>query len=80
VACSKPDGFIQKEELSPAPLRHHCTTTPLEFAGADQPCLRRPSPTQQRLRGRIVDDAPIASEHAPLRNGDDLAEGRNAVL
>jgi hypothetical protein len=39
-----------------------------------------PAPAQQRFRRRIVDDATIAGEHAPLGYGDNLAEGRDAVL
>ena len=66
-------GFIEKEQLGPAPAAHHLAPPSPEFADAGQPRRARPALFQQGLGGGIVDDAAVAGEQAAMRIGDDLS-------
>src|SRR5262249_51399103 len=72
--------FIQKEKLGPASPAHHLAPPPLELADADQPGRAGPTPPEKGLGGGIMDDAAIAGEQPPMRVGDDVASGKDAVL
>jgi len=74
------DCLIEEEQLGPASACHHRAAPPLVFTAANEPSLGGPAPVQQSLRCRIVDDATIADERSPLRYGDNLAKGCDAVL
>src|SRR5580704_16376366 len=52
-------GFIQEEELGPAPAAHHLAPHPIERAETDDPGLARPAPAQKPPGRRVVDDAAI---------------------
>jgi hypothetical protein len=80
VTRRKGHGLVEEEKLGPAPASHDRAGPSLILATTRQPCLCRPPSGQQGLCHRIVDDATIAGEHAPLGDGDDLAEGCDAVL
>jgi len=80
VTRRKGHGLVEEEKLCPAPASHDQAAPSLILATTHQPCLCRPPSGQQGLCRRIVDDATIAGEHAPLGDGDDLAEGCDAVL
>ncbi len=80
VTRRKGHGLVEEETLGPGPTSHDGAASSLILAATHQPCLCRPPSGQQGLCHRIVDDATIAGEHAPLGDGDDLAEGCDAVL
>jgi hypothetical protein len=80
VARGKGHGLAEKEKLGPATASHDRAPPSPILATTHQPCLCRPPSGQQGLCRRIMDDATIAGEQAPLGDGDDLAEGCNAVL
>jgi hypothetical protein len=80
MARGECDGLIEKEQLGPTSPGHDDPAAPFVFAAADEPGFARPAPVQQGLCRRIVNDAAIAGEHAPLGYGHDLAEGCDAVL
>src|SRR5262249_38665252 len=80
VTRRKGYGLVEEEKLGPAPARHDRAAPSLILATTHQPCLCRPPSGQQGLCYRIVDDPTITGEHAPLGDGNDLAEGRDAVL
>src|SRR6185312_7295385 len=72
--------LVEEEQLGPTAATHHIPPHALVLADADDPGFRRPAARQQRPRPRSVNDAAIAHEHAALGNGDNLAEGRYAIL
>jgi signal peptidase I len=74
------DGFVEEEQLGPAPPAHDLAAHPPKFTGADDPGLVSPATFQQRARGRVVDDAAVTREQATLFDGDDVAEGSDAIL
>src|SRR5712671_1609394 len=80
MARRKSDGLIEEEQLGPASASYDRSAATFVLTATDEPGLGGPAPVQQRLRRRIVDDATIADEHAPLGYGDNLAEGCDAVL
>ena len=80
VTRRKGHGLVEEEKLGPAPPSHYRAASSLILATTHQPCLCRPPSGQQGLCHRIMDDTTIAGEHAPLGDGDDLAEGCDAVL
>src|SRR5215831_5558244 len=80
VTRRKSHGLVEEEKLGPAPASHDRAASSLILATTHQPRLCRPPSGQQGLCHRIMDDAPIADEHAPLGDGYDLAEGSDAVL
>jgi hypothetical protein len=80
MARRKSDGLIKEEQLGPASAGHDRSTTTFVPMATDEPGLGSPAPVQQGLRRRIVNNAAIAGEHAPLGNGNNLAEGGDAVL
>ena len=80
VTRGKRDRLIEKEQLGPASAGHNGAAAAFIFAAADEPGLGRPPPFQQSLRRRIVDDATIARERAPLGESHDLPEWCDAIL
>jgi len=80
MARRKSDGLIEEEQLGPASASHDRSAATFVLTATDEPGLGGPAPVQQRLCCRIVDDATVADEHAPLGYGDNLAEGCDAVL
>src|SRR5262249_1134742 len=80
MARRKSDGLIEEEQLGPASAGHDHSAAAFVVTAADEPGLGRPAPVQQGLGRRIMDDAAIAGDHAPLRNGDNLAERGDAGL
>ena len=74
------DRFIQEEELGPTAAAHHLAPPPLIVADTDEPCLGRPALLEQRLGRRVVNDAAVAREEAPLRYRDNVAERAYSVL
>src|SRR6185369_7317315 len=50
-------GFIQEEELGPAPAAHHPASHAFVGAETDDPGLARPAPAQKPPGERVMDDA-----------------------
>src|SRR5271163_2337916 len=73
VTCRQCDRLVQKEELGPTAAAHYLAPLPLIFGDTKQPCPGRPTPLQQRLGRRVMNDAAVAGEQTPLRDGDDIA-------
>src|SRR4029077_18657092 len=63
----------------PTSAAHDIAANTLIVAGADEPCLRRPVPRQQRACSGVMDDSPIAGEETALGRRNDFSEGRDAV-
>ena len=74
------DGFVEEEQLGPAAPAHDLAAHSPEITGADDPGLVSPATFQQRARGRVVDDAAVTREQATLFDGNDVAEGSDAIL
>src|ERR1700742_3584448 len=72
--------LIEKKQLGPALPAHYPAATAPKFQHADQPGRARPALAQQRFGRGIMDDAPVAGEHAAFRDSDDLARRQDAVL
>src|SRR4051812_24028196 len=49
VTCAESGGLVKKEQLGPAPPRHHRPPPVAEFTQANDPGRRRPALLQQRL-------------------------------
>jgi hypothetical protein len=67
MARRQRDGLVEEEQLGPASTGRDCPAAAFVFTAAHQPGLGGPAPPQQGLRCRIVNDATIANERAPLR-------------
>jgi hypothetical protein len=80
VTCRQRDRLVQKEKLGPTAAAHYLAPLPLIFGDTKQPCLGRPTPLQQRLGRRVMNDATVPSEQAALGYGDDIAERSHPVL
>jgi hypothetical protein len=80
MTCRQRDGLIEKEQLRPASPGHDHPAAALVLAAADEPGLGGPASLQQGPCRGIVDDAAVAGERAALGDGDNLAEGCDAVL
>jgi hypothetical protein len=80
MARSERNGLIKEEQLGPAPPGHDRSAAAFVLTAADEPSFGGPTPIQQGLRSRLVDDAAIAGEYAPLGYGKDLTEGCNTIL
>src|SRR5690606_38946484 len=85
VAGRQRRHLVEEEELRPAGAAvravaaHDRAAATLVFACADDPGFRRPSPAEQRLRRRVVDDAAISREQAARVHGMDIPERVGAV-
>jgi hypothetical protein len=60
-------GFVREEELRPTVGPHHLAPPSFIVEDANQPRLGRPAPAEQGFRRRVVDDAAVTNECAPLR-------------
>src|SRR5580700_834514 len=71
-------GFIQEEEFGVSIRGHHGSLSAAKLQNADEPALQDPLPPEATLR--VVQDAAIAHERAPLGRRNNLPERRDPVL
>ncbi len=71
-------GFIEKKEFGVLAGGHHRAVPSFEGQQADDPPL--PDKGAANLPVGVVQTAPVAHEGPPLRRGDQMSEGGDAVL
>lgn len=79
VPGSERSRLVEKEELGVRGRRHHLALPSLELEKTDYPGLSIPVAFLE-LALRTVNAPPIAHERSPLRDRNNLAKWRNAIL